>query len=233
MGPCQSCHAGCCRSFAVPVTGADILRIQRELNLSFWDFVCRWADPDGNIAQQYAPHFHFPDEPETPFVISLLHTASRTFPNTSKCRFLVECPPDEEHPLGQARCGIYSARPSACRVFPTRLNDSGELAVIQNVPEKGRSAGDHEAYDLCPRPWDPSDLDPLQTPQDLVIARYEMTFFHRIADIWNRAPRTWDVFPDFLELVYSRRIQYESADEDAPAVIQFPDRDERPSSRAA
>ncbi len=84
------CHAGCCRSFAVPVTGADILRIQREQQLSFWDFVCRWEDPESKIARNYAPHFHFADEPDTPFVVCLTHTASQSFPETSKCGFLVE-----------------------------------------------------------------------------------------------------------------------------------------------
>ena len=65
MSPCEDCHAGCCRSFAVPVSGADIMRIENGLGLSFWDFVCRWEDPDGRIALNYAPHFFFEDEPET------------------------------------------------------------------------------------------------------------------------------------------------------------------------
>src|SRR5690606_34649025 len=31
MGLCSGCHAGCCRSFAVPVSGADVLRIETRL----------------------------------------------------------------------------------------------------------------------------------------------------------------------------------------------------------
>ena len=30
MSQCLDCHAGCCRSFAVPITGADVLRIERS-----------------------------------------------------------------------------------------------------------------------------------------------------------------------------------------------------------
>ena len=79
-----------------------------------------WQNPRGRV-----PHFFFPDAPETPFVICLMHSDSLFLPGTTKCRFLIECPPDEAHPLGQARCGIYGVRPSACRVFPTKLNADG------------------------------------------------------------------------------------------------------------
>ncbi|MGH7199171.1 MAG: YkgJ family cysteine cluster protein, partial [Planctomycetaceae bacterium] len=206
MSLCESCHAGCCRSFAVPVTGADLLRIERRLRLPFAEFACRWADPSGVIARNYAPHFYFDDEPHVPFVICLLHAPSAFLPGTTKCRFLVECPADADHPLGAARCGIYEHRPGACRAFPTRLNETGDLAVIHDVPERGR-AGDDPAYTLCPRPWTPDDLDPLETVQDLVITKYEMAFFHQLARLWNRSPRPWQVFPDFLRLVYAARVQ--------------------------
>src|SRR5690349_20889324 len=110
MSLCESCHAGCCRSFAVPVTGADILRIERELGLNFWDFACRWADPNNRIAKSLAPHFHFADEPATPFTVCLRHEVSAIFAGATKCRFLMKCPPDAEHPLGLARCSIYNSR---------------------------------------------------------------------------------------------------------------------------
>lgn len=205
MSVCAGCHAGCCRSFAVPVTGADILRIERDSELSFWDFVCRWADPQGTIAQKYAPHFHFADEPETPFVICLRQTESVFFPRTSKCRFLREGAPSPEQPLGEARCGVYGCRPAACRVFPTKFSRSGQLAVLTDVPCRGRS-GEEPLYSLCPRPWEPRDVDPVAALQDLVVARFEMNFFHQLADGWNRRPGQWEVFPDFLRLIYSRRV---------------------------
>ncbi len=224
MSPCENCHAGCCRSFVVPLTGADILRIERGLNLSFWDFACRWADPEGQIAQHYAPHFHFEDEPGTPFVISLMHNNSAVFPETTRCRFLMEGEPDQEHPLGQSRCGIYQHRPAACRVFPTKLNATEELALIHDIPERTRE-GEGQVYDLCSRQWEPSDLDPVQPLHDLIVAKYEMRFFHQLAEMWNREPRPWEVFPDFVRMVYEQRLTREQpveAEELEPATVPLP-----------
>lgn len=212
MSMCDTCHAGCCRSYAVPVSGADIVRISTELNLSFWDFVCRWEDPEGNIAQKYAPHFHFEDEPDTPFVICLIRNASQLWQGTGKCMFLEETPATEEHPLGIARCGIYASRPAACRTFPTKLNPSSELAIIHEVPERGRLSTD-PIYSLCPQPWEKEDFDTVQTLQDLIVAKYEMRFFHSIANVWNRNPGPFSAFPDFLDLIYSQRIRKETAEE--------------------
>ncbi|MCA9069716.1 MAG: YkgJ family cysteine cluster protein [Planctomycetaceae bacterium] len=237
MSPCEGCHAGCCRSFAVPVTGADILRIQRDHQLSFWDFVCRWEDPEGRIARNYAPHFRFSDEPETPFVVCLTHAASKNFPQTSKCQFLVEEPPTEAHPMGTAHCGIYHSRPSACRAFPTKFNETNELAVIYDVPPSGRDANQHPAYGLCSREWEPADLDPLELLPALAVAQFEMRFFHQLAQLWNRQPRSWAMFPDFLTLVYSNRIVREPAQvEEEPHIIAFPtvkDSPDQPQRRAA
>ncbi|QDT63680.1 YkgJ family cysteine cluster protein [Calycomorphotria hydatis] len=229
MSPCQSCHAGCCRSFAVPLTGADILRIERDLSLTFWDFACRWADPEGTISRRYAPQFYFSDEPQTPFVISLTHQASEFLPGSSKCRFLMEGPPENGAPLGEARCGIYHSRPSACRAFPTKFNETGELTVLYDIPTETRS-GQHKAYQLCPRPWEVEDIDPIQAPQDLAVAKFEMLFFHSIASVWNQNPREFELFPEFLRVVYERRVMSEQVE--APATIPLP-RVETPQRRAA
>jgi hypothetical protein len=221
MAPCSSCHAGCCRSFAVPVTGADIIRIERQLRLSFWDFVCRWADVDNRVAHGLVPHFFFPDMPETPFVICLLHSDSVFLPGTTKCRFLREGEPDADHPMGEARCGAYGVRPLACRVFPTKFNATGDLALLCDVPTTARS-DPHPAYELCPREWELSDIDPVQAVQDLVLIKYEIAFFREVAAAWNRSPRPWTVFPDFLHLVYSHRVQRDSGEEAASRVAAAP-----------
>ncbi len=236
MSPCEGCHAGCCRSFAVPVTGADILRIQRNLQLNFWEFVCRWDDPAGKIARNYAPHFHFADEPETPFVICLTHAASQNFPETSKCRFLIEQPVTPESPLGTAHCGIYHDRPSACRSFPAKFNETEELAVLYDLPTSGRAANQHPAYSLCPREWEPADFDSLELLPDLAVAKFEMRFFRQMALIWNRHPREWSVFPAFLELVYANRIlRDQKQTEESPEIIAFPASQEQhdPAKRRA
>lgn len=235
MSPCQSCHAGCCRTFAVPVTGADILRIERSLKMDFWDFACRWADPQGEIARKYAPQFHFADEPETPFVICLSQASSHFFPKTRKCRFLTEGAPDAEHPLGQARCGIYNSRPGACRAFPTRLNVEGDLAIIYDVPSPRKPDEKPHVNDLCARQWEPADFDHLDTLQDLALTQFEMKFFHQIAAIWNRVPRDWNVFPDFLRLVYANRVisEADSAEAANPRTLAFPTEERRAGLKVA
>ena len=206
MSVCEGCSAGCCRAFAVPITGADILRIMSVQALSFWDFVCRWADPKGIIARNHAPQFRFSDEPDMPYVICLSHSESELFPHATKCQFLEECPPSREAPRGEGRCGIYDTRPGACRAFPVRLAPQQGLAILYEVPANGR-AGNDPAYQLCPRPWSTSDVDPITHLQDLVVARYEMEVFHLLAQAWNRTPGAWKDFPAFLEQVYSRRVQ--------------------------
>jgi hypothetical protein len=125
-----------------------------------------------------------------------------------------------------ARCGIYHQRPAACRAFPTKLNETGELAIIHPVPERGRGGTD-PAYELCPREWEPADLDPIGTVQDLVVAKYEMQFFSQLSKIWNRAPRDWELFPEFLHAVYAGRVLADPAaevdDADEPLVsIKMP-----------
>jgi Fe-S-cluster containining protein len=211
MSPCTSCHAGCCRSFAVPVTGADILRIERDCGLPLEEFACRWEDTDGAIARDRAPHFRFSDAPQTRFVICLKHDASDSFPGTTRCRFLREGPPELGHPLGIARCGIYAGRPAACRTFPAKLSQTGELAILAHVPVRGR-AGEHPAYELCPRDWQPADLDPIDAVQELVVARFETEFFTQFAELWNRRPRPWEAFPAFLRMAYSGRVQLAERD---------------------
>ena len=219
MGVCEGCHSGCCRSFAVPITGADILTIMQGQNLSFWDFVCRWADPEGIIALKHAPHFYFRDDPATPYVICLMHRESKQFSGTTRCQFLQEQAPTADNSRGTAQCGIYHERPMACRVFPTKLHSAGDLAILYDAPAYGRDG--HEIYKLCPRDWEKSDIDPVRQLQDLIVARYEMQFFQQLADSWNRQPEPWQLFPDFLKLVYENRVQY--ADEEREqAVVDEP-----------
>jgi hypothetical protein len=221
--PCDTCHAGCCRAFAVPVSGADILRLVRETERSPWDFICRWADLDGRIAGKFAPTFHFDDEPATPFVVCLRTDESVQFPGTRKCVFLSEQAPDDAAPttdlpasstllpvLGshptRAWCSVHKDRPGTCRAFPLTLSPDLDFAILNEVPPNGRGDG-NPAYDLCPRPWTTSDIDPLDQVRDLVVARYEMQYFHSLARAWNRKPGPWSLFPEFLKIVYSTRVQ--------------------------
>lgn len=221
MSPCQGCHAGCCRAFAVPITGADILRIQRKHQLSFWDFVVRWEDRAGLISHGFIPQFHFADEPETPFVICLKHVPSATFPQTTKCVFLRESPPTAEHPLGTGECSIHGVHPLSCRVFPTRPNTDGTLAILCDVPERARPEAEGDAYRLCPTAWSVEDVDPVAGIEHLVLTRFEMEYFHQVATAWNRDPQPWRLFPEYLNLVYSSRVVADSHTDDGPVTLPF------------
>lgn len=228
---CGSCHAGCCRAYAVPITGADVLRLERQTGLGFWDFACRWEDRLGHIAGDYVPHLHFDDEPLTPFTLCLLHRPSELFPTTTRCRFLEESPPTDAAPLGTGRCGVYDQRPAACRVFPLNLQKSSLLTVLEDVPDHGRPNDGSDPYRLCPRPWEPSDVDPIEAPQQLVVADFEADFFRLVAAVWNQNPGPWLLFPDFLRLVYRRRVVKATAqglDAEIPDSVTLPfTRDDR------
>ena len=198
MGLCGGCHGGCCRAFAVPVSGSDILRILSRPQTSFWDVACRWEDSQGKIAGSLAPHFFFSDEPQTPFVICLLRAESRQYAGTECCKFLKELPPTPEAPLGRSECGIYDHRPGVCRIFPATLDVDDQVAFR----DTRCSASTAPALRLCPRPWQMSDSNPLQVLQDLRSASGEMMLFHEFATAWNRRPLEWSLFPSILEQVY-------------------------------
>ena len=212
--PCEGCHGGCCRSFAVPVTGADVFRLTRATGRAFTDVAVRWPDADGAIARGHAPHLFFTPEPEAadpaaraggPFVLCLGHAASVALPGSSRCRFLEETPPSPGRPRGTGRCGAYADRPAACRTYPLRFAADGRLVRLASVPARGR-AGSHPAYELCPRPWAAEDVDPLAAPADLAAGRWEMEFFRQVAAAWNRVRRPRRAFPAYLEAVYAGRV---------------------------
>ena len=110
------------------------------------------------------------------------------------------------------------------------MNATGELVVIHEVPDRVRTQP-AQVYDLCPRQWEPEDVNAIQTPQDLAVASYEMTFFHQLASLWNKSPLAWSQFPDFLRIVYANRVQREVAEE--PVTIKFPTPERKSESRAA
>ena len=225
--PCENCHAGCCRAFVVPITGSDVLRIEKT-GLTFWDFAVRWSDPDGQIARRLAPQLYFADAGDEPFVLGLMHTASETLPGSGRCRFLRETTPTEDTPLGRGECGLYEHRPATCRVFPAKFDSGRELVQLEPIAQNGRPADPHPAYSMCPREWTARDLDAVETPAAIATAEHEMTFFHKVAALWNRRRGDWVDFPPFLRLVYGARLRGvgdsagdSRADDTTPATIPF------------
>ena len=107
-------------------------------------------------------------------------------------------------------------------MFPTKFNATSDLAVVVDIPERFRQ-NTNPAYTLCPRPWQPEDVDPIQAVQDLAVIKYELAFFWQVAESWNRSPKSWSAFPQFLEIVYSKRVTREeptpAVENDQPATL--------------
>ncbi len=206
--PCGSCDAGCCRAFAVPLTGTDVIRIMQQRGHSFADFVCRWADPDGLISRQIAPQFRFEDDPDTPFVIGILQNESMAFPGTRKCRFLVETPEASRPGASLSTCSIYESRPGACRVFPFRFEPSGSVGI---QPDVSKNFGTRPPAALCPSEWTVSDEQRQQAGIDLTDCLEQMALFRLIAEYWNAVAGPWPLFPAFLIDIYSRLLSQAAA----------------------
>ena len=77
--------------------------------------------------------------------------------------------------------------------------------------------------------WTRADVDPLQAPQDLAIAKFEWEFFRSLSRVWNQAPRSFTEFPEFLHLVYQNRVLEGNASKATGAI----DRDSTHTKRAA
>ena len=64
-----------------------------------------------------------------------------------------------------------------------------------------------------------------------------MSFFRQLATIWNQVPRPWTMFPEFLRLVYSKRVvreeSIEVAPEEEPVILRMPTARPKPLTKAA
>ena len=133
---CSICHAGCCRSMNVDVTGYDILKIHNTLGLSLPLFITalrqegeKYEENRGRLAM-----FKFADlAPDIYYKLILQSVPTNIFgENSSKCIFLMEWNPQKfglNEPI-TARCGIYNLRPLTCRTFPTKLNENLEPVML-------------------------------------------------------------------------------------------------------
>lgn len=212
------------------MTGADVIRIERA-GFDFWQFACRWEDPEGQIAGRYAPHIRFADEPETPFVLCLMQRPSEQFPGTGRCGFLREETTDAGGKVIRPGCSIYESRPAACRAFPMKFDRSRELVELHEVFDPPKAV-QSEAYKLCPRAWTADDVDGVEAAQTLAAAEYEASFFNKVVSLWNTRPGEWTTFPTFLRIIYSSRVKVEESsqeDRDQPVTYSIDDYRQAPS----
>ena len=111
--PCASCGL-CCHTYIVPLSGADLHRIVRSLDLAPGDVSIAWRETDPGQDR-------FRLEPDGQLYSLALE--KRTWSRQqSPCVFLMRLPG------GQDRCGIYGLRPAACRAYPM-LNVRGAVAL--------------------------------------------------------------------------------------------------------
>jgi Fe-S-cluster containining protein len=113
--PCVDCTTGCCVSYVVPLTGFDLWRLCRGLQLP-WHQVAE-------VRSEFAHWEGF-----------ALHAGAaryglflRAQPRTETCHFLMRLPG------GAWRCGAHAVRPMACRVYPYKASPAGGLEMVAHA----------------------------------------------------------------------------------------------------
>lgn len=217
---CKQCEAGCCRKFSAPVTGFDILRIWRTLEIDPFAF-CEIEERTKEQLEkeiEKEPLFIFTDSGTLKYYqIYLKRTfSSKYFPNNRKCIFLQEWDMDElnsEELKGiVGRCGIYDCRPLKCRIYPAKFADDGKMYMYDpyyaSIHPSEVNVWKNLPYSSCPRPKEREDYEKFvdQFIRDIAHEKYEMEFFLDLSKKWNENPDISDKFIEFLEREYRDRL---------------------------
>lgn len=109
--PCFDCHAPCCVSYVVPITGFDLWRMTRVLGLGWRDVADVKSDQG-----RYWDCFRLDDS-------ELRHGLYLRTRSTGACQFLLDLPG------GHQRCGAHDGRPLACRIYPFKVTGSSQLGI--------------------------------------------------------------------------------------------------------
>ena len=218
MRVCKTCAGGCCRAFNIPITGFDILRIMRTIDIDPF-FFCGVKEITGERLEKDLgknPQFLFTDSGEARYYeIFMKRTFSRYFEGTLKCIFLQEWDAKEydsaelEGIIG--RCGIYDCRPLACRNYPAKIDKDNKFFMYDPYfehtnPENKR--WQDLPYGLCPRPIKKEDFGFCvdEYIKNLAHGNYELEFFVKLSEKWNKNPDISDNFINFLEEGYKDRL---------------------------
>ncbi len=162
--PLPSCHAGCCRSFVVPLTGQDIRRLAAASGRPLWDFACRWDDEDSALPEEFAPRLTFPTRPAD--VCPRRQTlAERGFPGHGPLRVSDGNRDETSPPTGATpRCPLHRPMFHPLGTTGSVPTVSAEVGAGGNheqreLPQHGRATSE-SAYKLCPRDWTPTNCRP-------------------------------------------------------------------------
>jgi Fe-S-cluster containining protein len=106
---CFDCAAPCCSAYVVPMSGFDVWRMVRGLQLP-WHAIVE-ARADRAVWEAFRV-----DGREERLGFFLRH-------HDQRCVFLMTLPG------GQARCGAHSSRPLACRIYPYTRTENNHLGI--------------------------------------------------------------------------------------------------------
>jgi len=216
MEICKTCHGGCCRNFTVGLTGVDIINISKTLGVlpsSFVDVIAVEEGADIEHKSKHAALFRFSDfGAEKYYVLGIKMIESSLVPATAKCQFLLEWNSDNENPTIEgliARCGIYSCRPLICAAFPTKFGETEATAVMVNT-SAFEQVFEHPVYKTCAKAPSLEDISGAdEIIKTLVLKKYEVEFFKKVAFEWNKNPQTLAEFWTFLAKIYQNRVVIE------------------------
>lgn len=99
--PCERCDARCCRTYIVPLNGADILRLSKSLETSITDWCS--LEPISEPIEEYS-YFSIRLTGDERYVACLKR-------ENDSCMFL-------QRSNLRTACGIHEARPGMCRSYP-------------------------------------------------------------------------------------------------------------------
>lgn len=210
---CDSCHAGCCRTYRLVITVFDFLDLITAVGMErAVQGTCFEAMPfnENYILNNHGIHpFVFDDEEKkgAMYSLALKRDESQLFPNTLKCNFLSEekrpepninpaLPNHEKHPGSHtmARCSIYENRPIMCRTYPVGFNHtnfSSQLKRREDLP----MASQDDAYKICPKSQleladfelnNPASL--MKKNNDLMLNDIRNQAHNQIVIKWNSQP---------------------------------------------
>ena len=226
MKVCKNCAGGCCRAFNIPITGFDILRIMKTIDIDPF-FYCGIEEVIGENLEKSlgtVPLFLFTDNGEPGYYeIFMKRIMSKCYEGTPKCIFLQEWDAKKYNSVELegiiGRCGIYDCRPLACRIYPSKIGKDGKLFMDNPYfehtnPENKR--WQDLPYGLCPRPIEKEDFSAGvdEYIKNLAHGDYELNFFVELSKKWNKNPDISDKFIDFLKEEYNDRLPFKMKDPD-------------------
>jgi Fe-S-cluster containining protein len=152
----------CCSYYVVAVTGPDVWRIMRALQLSPADFLRYWE-----TAEEAPGRFLL--RPEGPYCELVLAKRSLPEPLPSPCVFLLRTSD------GHGVCGLGDLRPGQCQAYPVYLEGDRVRLV-------------HDAQG-CVRTWSYADVHLTQERSRLGGLAVEQEAHNAVVAEWNRRVR--------------------------------------------